>query len=139
MKKVLLICMLAFSTAISFGQNKAFDVENLKTQKKVLALNTKLNNLKLEYQKEKENFGELNEKAATVNATANVATTDFTSSDAATTVKDAKETVKTLKEAQKINKKLLTSQKKLNHLEKKMNKIQARLNEFNKKVKFVDK
>lgn len=137
MKKIIFTCLMAFCAIAAFGQNTE-NVKDLKQQQKVLDLTSKLNKLQLKYEKEKANYDLLNDKTATANATANSATTDFSTSDASSTVKDAKETVKALKEAKKINKKLAKSQKKLKKLEKKMAKIQARIDDMNKKIKFVD-
>ena len=137
MKKIIFTCLMAFCAITVFGQNTA-NVKNLKQQQEVLDLTSKLNKLQLEYEKEKANYNLLNDKTATVNATANSVTTDFNTSDASSTVKDAKATVKALKETKKMNKKLAKSQKTLKNLEKKMAKIQARIDALNKKIQFVD-
>lgn len=136
MKKIIFICLMAFCTIAACQSTENF--KDLKQQQKVLDLTSKLNKLQLKYEKEKANYNLLNDKTATANAAANSATTDFSTSDASSTVEDAKETVKALKEAKKINKKLAKSQKKLEKLEKKMSKIQARIDDMNKKIKFVD-
>ena len=124
MKKLLLIGIMSLSVITGFSQNTA-TVDNLKEQQKVLNLTAKLNKLQLDYEKEKANYNALSGKAASVNADANVATTDFTASDPASTVKQAKNTVKKLKETKSVN--------------KKMAKLQAQIDELNKKVQIIDK
>lgn len=124
MKKLLLIGIMSLSVITGFSQNTA-TVDNLKEQQKVLNLTAKLNKLQLDYEKEKANYNALSGKAASVNADANVATTDFTASDPASTVKQAKDTVKKLEETKSVN--------------KKMAKLQAQIDELNKKVQIIDK
>ena len=126
MKKLLLIGIMSLSAITGFSQNAA-TIDNLKEQQKVLNLTAKLNKL------------QLSGKAASVNADANVATTDFTASDPASTVKQAKNTVKKLKETKSVNKKLAKSQKNRSKMEKKMAKLQAQIDELNKKVQIIDK
>ena len=124
MKKLLLIGIMSLSVITGFSQNAA-TVDNLREQQKVLNLTAKLNKLQLDYEKEKANYNALSGKAASVNADANVATTDFTASDPASTVKQAKDTVKKLEETKSVN--------------KKMAKLQAQIDELNKKVQIIDK
>ena len=130
-----LITLSFVSCASSFNSEK-FDT--LKEQQKVLKMTTELNKLQLDYEKEKANNVELSKKAADINVEANVATTEFNTTNASNTVKDAKTTIKRLKEAKSINKKLAKSQKKLNCFEKKIAKIKARLDDLDKKIKFVE-
>lgn len=137
MKKVILLLVMVMSTIFSFAQDET-RIKNLKEQKEILSLTTKLNKLQLDYEKEKANHNEISRKAAELNAEANMATTDFNTSDAKSTVKDAKKTVKKLKEVKSINKKLAKSQKKLNCFEKKIAKMKARLDDLDKKIKFVE-
>ena len=86
MKKLLLIGIMSLSAITGFSQNAA-TVDNLREQQKVLNLTAKLNKLQLDYEKEKANYNALSGKSASVNADVNVATTDFTASDPASTVK----------------------------------------------------
>lgn len=137
MKKVILLLVMVMSTIFSFAQDET-RIKNLKEQKEILSLTTKLNKLQLDYEKEKVNHNAISTKAAELNAEANMATTDFNTSDAKSTVKDAKKTVKKLKEVKSINKKLAKSQKKLNYFEKKIAKMKARLDDLDKKIKFVE-
>lgn len=138
MKKLLLIGIMSLSAITGFSQNAA-TIDNLKEQQKVLNLTAKLNKLQLDYEKEKANYNALSGKAASVNADANVATTDFMASDPASTVKQAKDTVKKLEETKSVNKKLAKSQKNMSKMEKKMAKLQAQIDELNKKVQIIDK
>lgn len=110
MRKLLLMGAMALMTTFAFAQD-ATVVKNLKEQQKLLELTTKLNKAQLDYEKEKVDYNELTEKAANVNADANIATTDFTATSPSSTVKDAKDTIKKLKEAKAINKKLAKSKK----------------------------
>ena len=137
MKKVILVLVMAMSAILGYAQDET-RIKNLKEQKEILSLTTKLNKLQLNYEKEKADHNEISKKAAELNAEANMATTDFNTSDASSTVKDAKKTVKKLKEVQSINKKLAKSQKKLNDMEKKIVKLKARLDDLDKKIKFVE-
>ena len=130
-----LITLSFVSCASSFNSEK---IDTLKEHRKVLKMTTELNKLQLDYEKEKANNVELNKKAADINVEANVATTEFNTTNPSSTVKDAKTTIKRLKEAKSINKKLAKSQKKLNCFEKKIAKIKARLDDLDKKIKFVE-
>jgi len=130
-----LITLSFVSCASSFNNEK---IDTLKEHRKVLKMTTELNKLQLDYEKEKANNVELNKKAADINVEANVATTEFNTTNASNTVKDAKTTIKRLKEAKSINKKLAKSQKKLNCFEKKIAKMKARLDDLDKKIKFVE-
>ena len=130
-----LITLSFVSCASSFNSEK---IDTLKEHRKVLKMTTELNKLQLDYEKEKANNVELSKKAADINVEANVATTEFNTTNPSSTVKDAKTTIKRLKEAKSINKKLAKSQKKLNRFEKKIAKIKARLDDLDKKIKFVD-
>ena len=130
-----LITLSFVSCASSFSSEK---IDTLKEHRKVLKMTTELNKLQLDYEKEKANNVELSKKAADINAEANVATTEFNTTNASSTVKDAKTTIKRLKEAKSINKKLAKSQKKLNCFEKKIAKMKARLDDLDKKIKFVE-
>jgi len=130
-----LITLFFVSCASSLNSEK---IDTLKEQQKVLKMTTELNKLQLDYEKEKANNAELSKKAADINVEANIATTEFSTTNASSTVKDAKTTIKRLKEAKSINKKLAKSQKKLNCFEKKIAKIKARLDDLDKKIKFVD-
>ena len=114
MKKLLIICIAVLTACTAFAQT-GDSVKDLKQQKKVLMLNAKLKELQIDFEKEKAGYDELIKEA---NATANSVTTDFSTSDASSTVKDAKAAINKLKEAKKINKKLAKSQKKLKKLQK---------------------
>lgn len=130
-----LITLSFVSCASSFNNEK---IDTLKEHRKVLKMTTELNKLQLDYEKEKANNVELSKKAADINVEANIATTEFNTTNASSTVKDAKTTIKRLKEAKSINKKLAKSQKKLNYFEKKIAKMKARLDDLDKKIKFVE-
>lgn len=137
MKRILLIGIVVLVAVTGFAQNTT-KVKTLKEQQQVLNLTSKLNLLKIEYEKEKASYNDLNVKVASVNATANAVTTAFTTSDAKSTVSDAKSTIKTLKETEETNKELAKAQKKLGRMEKQIAKLQARIDELNKRVEFVD-
>ena len=137
MKRLFLIGIMALAAVSGFAQD-ANRVDKLKEQQKVLDLTSKLNQLQLDLEKEKATYNNLISKASEVNAEANVATTDFTSSDAKNTVKDAKQTIKVLKETEAANKKLKNAQKKMSKMEKKIAKLQARIDDLKKKIEFVD-
>ena len=138
MRKLLLMGAMALMTTFAFAQD-ATVVKNLKEQQKLLELTTKLNKAQLDYEKEKVDYNELTEKAANVNADANIATTVFATTSPSSTVKDAKDTIKKLKEAKAINKKLAKSKKKLDKMGKKIAKLQSKIDKLNKKLKIFDK
>ncbi|EGC20489.1 hypothetical protein HMPREF9141_0968 [Prevotella multiformis DSM 16608] len=138
MKRLLLMGIMILSVLTGFSQNTAI-VNNLKEQQKVLDLTAKLNKLQLDYEKEKANYNAISEKAASVNADANSATTNFTASDPSSTVKQAKDTVKKLEETKAVNKKLAKSQKDMTKMEQKMAKLQSKIDKLNKKVQIIDK
>ena len=130
-----LITLFFVSCASSLNSEK---IDTLKEQQKVLKMTTELNKLQLDYEKEKANNVELSKKAADINVEANIATTEFSTTNASNTVKDAKTTIKRLKEAKSINKKLAKSQKTLTKMEKKIAKLQAKIDDCNKRIKFVN-
>ena len=130
-----LITLFFVSCASSLSSEK---IDTLKEQQKVLKMTTELNKLQLDYEKEKANNVELSKKAADINVEANVATTEFSTTNASNTVKDAKTTIKRLKEAKSINKKLAKSQKTLSKMERKIAKLQAKIDDSNKRIKFVN-
>ena len=134
MKRLLIICTVVL-TACSTSTQVGDAVKDLKQEKKVLMLNAKLKELQIDFEKEKAGYDELIKEAAEANATANSVTTDFSTSDASSTVKDAKATIKKLKEAKKVNKKLAKSQKKLKKLQKKIDKTQESINKLDLVVK----
>ena len=130
-----LITLFFVSCASSLNSEK---IDTLKEQQKVLKMTTELNKLQLDYEKEKANNIELSKKAADINVEANIATTEFNTTNASSTVKDAKTTIKRLKEAKSINKKLAKSQKTLSKMERKIAKLQAKIDDSNKRIKFVN-
>ncbi|WP_449029608.1 hypothetical protein [Prevotella melaninogenica] len=130
-----LITLFFVSCASSLNSEK---IDTLKEQQKVLKMTTELNKLQLDYEKEKANNVELSKKAADINVEANVATTEFSTTNASNTVKDAKSTIKRLKEAKSINKKLAKSQRTLSKMERKIAKLQAKIDDCNKRIKFVN-
>ncbi|WP_449021637.1 hypothetical protein [Prevotella jejuni] len=130
-----LITLFFVSCASSLNSEK---IDTLKEQQKVLKMTTALNKLQLDYEKEKANNVELSKKAADINVEANVATTEFNTTNASNTVKDAKTTIKRLKETKSINKKLAKSQKTLSKMEKRIAKLQAKIDDCNKRIKFVN-
>ena len=134
MKRLLIICTVVL-TACTTSTQVGDAVKDLKQEKKVLMLNAKLKELQIDFEKEKAGYDELTKEAAEANATANSVTTDFSTSDASSTVKDAKATIKKLKEAKKVNKKLAKSQKKLKKLQKKIDKTQESINKLDLVVK----
>ena len=134
MKRLLIICTVVLTACSTVTQTGGV-VKDLKQEKKVLMLNAKLKELQIDFEKEKAGYDELTKEAAEANATANSVTTDFSTSDASSTVKDAKATIKKLKEAKKINKKLAKSQKKLKRLQKKIDKTQESINKLDLVVK----
>lgn len=138
MKKLFFLALITLSfvsCASSFNNEK---IDTLKEQQKVLKMTTELNKLQLDYEKEKANNVELSKKAADINVEANIATTEFSTTNASSTVKDAKTTIKRLKEAKSINKKLAKSQKTLSKMERKIAKLQAKIDDSNKRIKFVN-
>ena len=130
-----LITLFFVSCASSLNSEK---IDTLKEHRKVLKMTTELNKLQLDYEKEKANNVELSKKAADINVEANIATTEFSTTNASSTVKDAKTTIKRLKEAKSINKKLAKSQKTLSKMERKIAKLQAKIDDCNKRIKFVN-
>ena len=131
MRRLFLITIMTLVTVCGFSQNNT-TVNNLKDQQKVLDLTAKLNKMQLDYDA-------LSNKAAGINANANTATTDFNTTDPASTVKDAKDTVKKLEATKDVNKKLAKSQKELSKMEKKIAKLQDKLDQLNKKVEIINK
>jgi len=137
MKRLFLIGVMVLTAVAGFAQSGE-RIDTLKEQQKVLKMTTELNKLQLDYEKEKANNVELSKKAADINVEANVATTEFNTTNPSSTVKDAKTTIKRLKEAKSINKKLAKSQKTLKKMERKIAKLQAKIDDCNKRIKFVN-
>ena len=138
MRRLFLITIMTLITVCGFSQSNT-TVNNLKDQQKVLDLTAKLNKMQLDYEKKKLECDALSNKAAGSNADENTATTDFNTTDPASTVKDAKDTVKKLEATKDVNKKLAKSQKELSKMEKKIAKLQDKLDQLNKKVEIINK
>jgi len=127
MKRLFLIGVMVLTAVAGFAQSGE-RIDTLKEQQKVLKMTTELNKLQLDYEKEKANNVELSKKAADINVEANIATTEFSTTNA----------FKRLKEAKSINKKLAKSQKTLSKMERKIAKLQAKIDDCNKRIKFVN-
>ena len=138
MKKLFFLGLITLFFASCASSLNSEKIDTLKEQQKVLKMTTELNKLQLDYEKEKANNVELSKKAADINVEANIATTEFSTTNASNTVKDAKTTIKRLKEAKSINKKLAKSQKTLSKMERKIAKLQAKIDDCNKRIKFVN-
>ena len=138
MKKLFFLGLITLSFVSCASSLNNEKIDTLKEQQKVLKMTTELNKLQLDYEKEKANNVELSKKAADINVEANIATTEFSTTNASSTVKDAKTTIKRLKEAKSINKKLAKSQKTLSKMERKIAKLQAKIDDCNKRIKFVN-
>ena len=89
MKRLFLIGVMVLTAVAGFAQSGE-RIDTLKERQKVLKITTKLNKLQLDYEKEKANNIELSKKAADINVEANIATTEFNTTNASSTVKDAK-------------------------------------------------
>ena len=126
MKRLFLIGVMVLTAVAGFAQSGE-RIDTLKERQKVLKITTKLNKLQLDYEKEKANNIELSKKAADINVEANIATTEFNTTNASSTVKDAKTTIKRLKEAKSINKKLAKSQKTLTRWRRRLLSFRQRL------------
>ena len=138
MKKLFFLGLITLSFVSCASSLNSEKIDTLKEHRKVLKRTTELHKLQLDYEKEKANNVALNKTAADINVEANVATTEFNTTNASNTVKDAKTTIKRLKEAKSINKKLAKSQKTLRKMEKKIAKFQAKIDDCNKRIKFVN-
>ena len=84
MKRLFLIGVMILTTVAGFAQNRE-RIDTLKEQQKVLKMTTELNKLQLDYEKEKANNVELSKKAADINVEANIATTEFNTTNASST------------------------------------------------------
>ncbi len=100
MKRLLIICTVVLTACTTFTQTGGL-VKDLKQQKKVLMLNAKLKKLQIDFEKERANFDKLTKEAAEANATANSVTTDFSTSDASSTVKMLKQRLRSLRRQRK--------------------------------------
>ena len=138
MKKLLYVSLVMLFLGTSFAVADGPQVQNLKVQKQVLKLNTKLTNLRMAYQKALAVHQELRKKASDINAEANSgAVSSYTTMDASASAKAAKERAKVLDKVENANKKVVKSQKKLDKLLKNIEKVQRRLDDLNKRVVFI--
>ena len=138
MKKLLYVSLVMLFLGTSYAVAGDPQVQNLKVQKQVLKLNTKLTNLRMAYQKALAVHQELRKKASDINAEANSgAVSSYTTMDASASAKAAKERAKVLDKVENANKKVVKSQKKLDKLLKNIEKVQRRLDDLNKRVVFI--
>ena len=138
MKKLLYVSLVMLFLGTSYAVAGDPQVQNLKVQKQVLKLNTKLTNLRMAYQKALAVHQELRKKASDINAEANSgAVSSYTIMDASASAKAAKERAKVLDKVENANKKVVKSQKKLDKLLKNIEKVQRRLDDLNKRVVFI--
>ncbi|MDO4225016.1 MAG: SlyB protein [Bergeyella zoohelcum] len=126
---------------ISCAGSATSQMQTLKSQEQVLKLNTELNNLKIQREKQSQEVTKLQYAVNKLDAQADAKTNEFSASnsDAATTVKTARKTGHLLKETQKANSHLAKSQEKLKSLDQQILKVQEKLDKLNKGVEFVDK
>lgn len=138
MKKLLYVSLVMLFLGTSFAVADGPQVQNLKVQKQVLKLNTKLTNLRMAYEKALAVHQELCKKASDINAEASSeAVSSYTIMDASASAKAAKERAKVLDKVENANKKVVKSQKKLDKLQKNIEKVQRRLDDLNKRVVFI--
>ena len=138
MKKLLYVSLVMLFLGTSYAVAGDPQVQNLKAQKQVLKLNTKLTNLRMAYEKALAVHQELRKKASDINAEANSgAVSSYTTMNASASAKAAKERAKVLDKVENANKKVVKSQKKLDKLLKNIEKVQRRLDDLNKRVVFI--
>lgn len=138
MKKILFTGILFSAFAVSCGGSQNPIVKGLEGKKEILELNTKLTNLKIDLEKQKEETNKKRAIVASLNQKANQETATFSSSDASSTAKEAKDTASLLNDTAKANKELAKEEKKLEKINSEIQKIKDKLDELSKKVEFVD-
>lgn len=138
MKKIIFTGILFSTFVISCGGSQNPAIRKLEEKKEILELNTKLTNLKINLEKQKEETNKKRAIVASLNQKANQETTSFSSSDAKATAKDAKDTASLLNDTAKANKELEKEEKKLEKINSEILKIKNKLNELSKKVEFVN-
>lgn len=112
MKKLLYVSLVMLFLGTSYAVAGDPQVQNLKAQKQVLKLNTKLTNLRMAYEKALAVHQELCKKASDINAEASSeAVSSYTIMDASASAKAAKERAKVLDKVENANKKVVKSQK----------------------------
>lgn len=135
-KNIFSTIILVFCTFFSslYAQST---MDDLKAQKETLKLNTKLNDLKIDLQKEKNKNADYLADVETYNLDAGVSNDQLSSSenpkDAA---KNAKKVAKRLKSAEKANDKLIRSNRKIEDYELKIFRLAAKIGKLDQQLNF---
>ena len=138
MKKWIFASLMMLCLGMTGRAANDSEIKNLKARQEVLKLTTKLNALKICYEKELAKLDKYQAEATEVNANADATQViTYSTENAAAVAKAAKERAKQLKKVTKANKRLDNQRKKLKKLEEKMSKTQNQLDQFNKRIEFV--
>lgn len=139
MRTISIIYILFISLTLVSCATKSPEMERLEAREQVLKLNKKLNDYRMDYEKERLENKQLQMQVKSYNEDANKATNKFkTTENPGNVASDAKSAQKILKKAEKANEDLAKSNQKLEKIQKKIDEVQSEIDELNKKIEFVD-
>ncbi|WP_172919715.1 SlyB protein [Capnocytophaga canis] len=129
---------LALVMLTACGSTKSPELKRLEAKEEILSLNTKLNNLKIELEKERIATAGFRDEVAKINANADEKTSSFSNSDdASDAAQKARRARTALKKAQKANRNLAKSERKMQKIQRNISKVETKLEKLNKSIEFV--
>lgn len=139
MKKYLLLSLIiSFFTVISC-ESKSPELQKLEARQEVLKQNQKLNNLKIDLEKQKIAQEPLQKDADKYNDKAISKGSNYKpGKTAADGVKNASDAQKVLRDAERANKKLSDSNKKIRKIQSDIEKVQSKIDQLERKIEFVN-
>ncbi|SEF44186.1 hypothetical protein SAMN05421847_0012 [Halpernia humi] len=135
------ILPLAFSISLSLIScgSKSPELQKLEARQEVLKQNQKLNELKIDLEKERINNENLKAEAEKYNKKAERNVSDFsTDNKPGTIASSAADAKKVLRNAEKVNEKLSKSNQKMSKIQSKIDDIKSDLDDLQKKINFVN-
>ena len=139
MKNFLLLSLIISFFTIVSCESKSPELQKLEARQEVLKQYQKLNNLKIDLEKQKIAQEPLQKDADKYNDRAVGKGSDFkpgkTASDG---VKNASDAQKILRDAEKVNKKLSDSNNKIRKIQSEIDKIQSKIDQLERKIEFVN-
>ncbi|RZL33417.1 MAG: SlyB protein [Pedobacter sp.] len=138
MKKTILPIMLSAVLLLgACATTKSPELQKYEAKQKELDLNTDLNKLKIELEKERMANQKLSKSVAELNAKADKNTNRFNSSDPSSTASDAKATARLLRDVEKANRNLKKSNRKIESIQKNIKKTDEKISKLTMQINAV--
>lgn len=139
MKRFFILSLFPLMSIIHSCSTASPEMQKLQARQEVLKENKKLNDLRIDFEKEKQNQIGLQKVADKYIKQATNKTSDFSGGNNPTdAAKNASNAQKTLRKAQKANEELAASNSKLNKIQSKIDKTQSEIDQLTKKIEFVE-